>query len=227
MPKTYARKFKKRRQYRRKKRFGKSLVLSKAPIPNKFAAKLRYAQSGAVNPGISGIPGVQVFNASSCFDPDTTGIGHQPRGFDQWMTMFDHYTVIGSKITVSYSVNGQADDRAIVLGVNLKDDGTVYTDKNDYMEGRNVSSKLVSGGATGDARSCTLTKHYSPKKFLGITKPLAGSLIRGSATSNPSENAYFHCWAAPTGTADLDSIAYQVVIDYLVVFTEPKNPSQS
>lgn len=45
--------------------------------------------------------------------------------------------------------------------------------------------------------------------------------------SNPSENAYFHCWAAPTNAVDVESIFYQAVIDYLVVFTEPKQPTQS
>lgn len=221
------RSFRKKRPSRRRRFSRKNLVLSKAPIPNRFSTKLRYSESITVNPGIAGVAGVHVMNASSCYDPNTTSGGHQPRAFDEWMTMFDHFTVIGSKITAQFSVNGQSADRAIVLGVNLKDDGTVYTDKNDYMEGRNVSSKLISGGATGDARTCTLTKFYSPKKFLGISKVMAGSVLRGNASSNPAENAYFHIWAAPTGTADLDPIAVQVVIDYLVVFTEPKNPSQS
>lgn len=227
MPKTYARKTKKRFQYRRKKRYGKSLVLSKAPIPNKFATKLRYSESVSVNPSVGGIPGVYVFNASSCYDPDFTGIGHQPRGFDQWMSMFDHFTVIGSKITVQYAIQGQTDDRSLLCGLNLKDGATAYTDKNDYMEGRNVTSRLVAGGGAGDARTCKLGLTYSPKKFLGISKALANQAIKGSASSNPTENAYFHCWVAPTGTADLDTLALQVVIDYLVVFTEPKNPSQS
>lgn len=219
--------YKRKAPYRRKTYKRRNLVLSKAPIPNRFAAKLRYAQSGAINPDIGGIPGIQLFNASSCYDPDTTGVGHQPRGFDQWMTMFDHFTVIGSKITVTYSLVAQSADRTVMTGVNLKDFTTTPTDKNDYMEGRNVRSCLLSGGATGDARKCSLTMTYSPKKFLSISKPMSDASIKGGAGGNPSENAYFHCWAAPTGSADIESIAYQVVIDYLVVFTEPKQPSQS
>ncbi|AKV62282.1 putative capsid protein [Fiddler Crab associated circular virus] len=225
----YARKTQKsrKRTYRRKTYRRKNLVLSKAPIPNTFSTKLRYSESVSVNPGASGVAGVYVMNASSCYDPNTTGTGHQPRGFDQWMTMYDHFTVIGAKITAQFSITGQADDRALICGIALKDANGVYADKNDYMEGRNVVSKLVSGGATGDARTVTLSKTYSAKKFLGISKPLASSLIRGTSSANPSENAYFHLFAAPTGNADLDNIPIQVLIDYLVVFTEPQQPSQS
>lgn len=216
-----------RRSYRRKTYHRKNLVLSKAPIPNKFATKLRYAQSGSVNPGVSGVAGVQVFNASSCYDPDTTGVGHQPRGFDQWMTMFDHFTVIGAKITITFGMAGQTSDRTIVCGVNLKDFSTAESDKNEYMEGRNVRSRMIAGGGNADARTTSLSLTYSPKKFLSIGKPLSNTSLKGNAASNPSENAYFHCWAAPTNAVDVESIFYQAVIDYLVVFTEPKQPTQS
>jgi hypothetical protein len=81
-----------RRQLKRNR-----MIIYKAPIPNKFATKLRYSESVNIDPSLGGVPGVHVFNASSCYDPNTTGIGHQPRGFDQWMAMFDHFTVVGSR----------------------------------------------------------------------------------------------------------------------------------
>jgi len=37
------------------------------------------------------------FRASSCFDPDFTGAGHQPRGFDQWKLLYNMYIVNVSK----------------------------------------------------------------------------------------------------------------------------------
>jgi hypothetical protein len=216
-----------KRTYRRKPRYRKNLVLSKAPIPNKFGAKLRYVDSISVNPGAAGVAGVHVFRATSCYDPDYTSVGHQPRGFDQWMNMFYHFTVIGAKITCEFALTGQTDDRAVVCGVNLKDSATTYSDKNNYTEGRNCRTKLLSGGAAGDARSCTLTMTYSPKKFLGQAHPLEGANLKGSATANPTEDSCFHVWAAPTGSADLETIAVHVRIDYLVIFTEPVQPSQS
>lgn len=227
MPRKYVSRKKRTTTKRRRKYTRKSLSFSKAPIPNKFAAKLRYSEYVTVDPAAGGISGVHVWNASSCYDPNTTGVGHQPRGFDQWMSMFDHFVVVGCKITATFCLVNQTIDRAATCGISLKDSPATNPDYNDYMEGRNVTSRLITGGARSDARTVTLSKTYSPRKFLSITKPLSSQLIRGSAQSNPSENAYFHTWIAPAGTVDMDGCTIQVVIDYLVVFVEPKNPAQS
>ena len=38
-----------------------------------------------------------------CADPNHTGVGHQPLYFDQLMTIYNHYIVIGAKITVKFT----------------------------------------------------------------------------------------------------------------------------
>lgn len=203
-------------------------AFTKAPIPNKFATKLRYQSYNSINPGVAGIAGVHVISANGLFDPDITGVGHQPRGFDQFMTMYDHYTVVGSKITVNFSqLYGNAYD-SMQIGLSLKDSSTVYSDPNEYQEGRNVRSAiLASCNSTQATHTKTLTMHSSTKKFLGVSHPLSSSILRGDAASNPSEEAYFHIWCAPNSTADNPAIVINFRIEYLVVFTEPKNPSQS
>jgi hypothetical protein len=58
------------------------------------------------------------FSLNSLFDPNTTGTGHQPRGFDQIKTLYNRYRVYG----VSYRVTGVLDsiptNQATFLGVN-------------------------------------------------------------------------------------------------------------
>lgn len=220
-PKRYRRK---RRAYR-KKRYSKRrmLSLSKAPIPNKFATKLRYADYHTIDPGAAGIAGVFIISANGLFDPNITGVGHQPRGFDQWMTMFDHYTVIGSKITVRFiSVNNT---ECLKVGVNLRDGTSTTQNPNDYEEGRNVKTQLINSNLNEEHRTIKLT--FSAKKFLGISKPMSNGLVRGTSGANPSEQAYFHIWGAPLSNNDAGSFKIQYWIDYLVVFTEPKQPDQS
>lgn len=215
-----------KRFYKRKKRYGKNLVLSKAPVPNKFATKLRYADNIVIQP-LSGLVGVHIFNANGLYDPDTTGTGHQPRGFDEFMSMYDHYTVIGAKITAWFcGSSGSATNSPTVIGIALKDFTNLPTTKNDYMEGRNVVSTLLAfDNETHEVKR--LTKTFSTRKFLGVSKPLASSVLRGSASGNPTEDAYFHIFAQALQPANIDPIRVQVVIDYLVVFTEPKQPAQS
>lgn len=225
MPKRYVRKTKARRFNRRKRRYAKRNMLSftKAPIPNRFAVKLRYADYHTIDPDVAGGAGVFVLSANGLYDPNITGVGHQPRGFDQWMTMFDHYTVVGAKVTVRYiSVNNL---EPLIVGLNLKDSSQTYVNKNDYEEGRNVRTQLINSKDNEEHKQLSLT--FSAKKFLGISKPLSSTQIRGGATANPAEQAYFHIWGAPMTLNDAGSFKIQYWIDYLVVFTEPKQPSQS
>lgn len=43
---------------------------------------------------ISGaISGDQVYNLNGCFDPDQSGTGHQPGGYDQWAALYSRYLV--------------------------------------------------------------------------------------------------------------------------------------
>lgn len=222
-----------RRTYNKnKRRYAKRSMLSftKAPMPNKFATKLRYHEAFTIDPGTAGFAGTYVISHNGLTDPNITGSGHQPRGFDQIMPMYDHYTVIGSKITVTFTSAGIAGSGGpLLVGIACKDSSVTSVDVNDYMEGRNVVSRVLNRSATSaESHSVILSKHCSTKKFLGISAPLANTVIRGDVSGNPAEQAYYHLFAAiVTGTADAPVVEASVVIDYLVVFSEPKQPSQS
>lgn len=230
MARKYVPKTKKHRRrpryYRRKKR--NMLSFTKAPVPNSFATKLRYVEDTSINPGVAGIAGVHIVSANGCYDPNITGSGHQPRGFDQMMQLWDHYTVIGAKITVEFIRPYNTNSYALALGVALKDSPTPAVDKNDYLEGRNVVSKATkSSTSTNDSFTYKLSKTFSTRKFLGFSKPLSVTAARGDISNNPGEQAYFHIFAAPFQSVDNEAIIVNYRVDYLVVFTEPKQPTQS
>ena len=214
-----------RKSYRKRSR---RLVFTKAPIPNKFAAKLRYWDWAVIDPGLAGTAGTYILSCNSLFDPNTTGVGHQPRGFDQYMTMYDHYTVIGCKVTAVFTQDYAGTYDPLVVGVALKDSATAYTDVNDYMEGRNIKSRTLAASTTGEnPNAITITKTFSTRKFLGITHPLSSANCRGNATSGPGEQAYFHLFVAPITTNDNNQMRVHYRLEYLTIFTEPKQPSQS
>lgn len=227
MPRRYARKAKRyRRRTRKSYRKRNLLSFSKAPIPNKFATKLRYQEAISVNPGAAGAAAVHVFSANGCYDPNVTGTGHQPRGFDQFMAMYDHFTVIGAKITANF-IEGANNDT--YCWVALKDSNSTSIDPNDYLEARNVVSTILPWSGTGGNNAIrTLSKKSSTRKFLGRSHPMSDPELKGSAGSNPTEQLYFHIGIAPVDSSvDEGSHFINVRIDYLVVFTEPKQPTQS
>lgn len=214
------------RRYRRKQR--KMLSFTKAPIPNKFATKLRYVDWATLDPGAGGSAAVHVVKSNGCYDPNFTGVGHQPRGFDQFMSLYDHFCVIGAKITVDVTTGYGSAFAPLMVGVALKDTTTAYTNANDYMEGRNVVSRIIGGTSiSGNANTAHFTKTFSTRKFLGRSHPLSDPQLKGNISSDPTELASFHIFAAPLASTDENILTINYRIEYLVVFIEPKQPSQS
>lgn len=216
-----------RSRYRKKKSGRKSrrsnqMVIRKSPMPLKFATKLRYVENFTINPGAAGTTGTYVMDAGSVYDPNVTSTGHQPRGFDQLMAMYDHFVVIGSKCTATITINA-SDNNNQICGLALRDGPTVDTDPNDYLEGGTVRS----GHLTNERKTRVFTLGYSPKRFLGRSKPLADPDLKGSTSSNPTESAYYHIFSAGLNATDPSALDVTVVIDYLVVFIEPKDVAQS
>jgi len=63
-----------------------------APLAKKHLVRLKYTDIIDWDPTTLATQ-VQVFNMNSLFDPDQTGVGHQPYGFDQLAALFAHYRV--------------------------------------------------------------------------------------------------------------------------------------
>jgi len=64
---------------------------------------LNYVQNQTSITSGAGVAGAYVFSANGCFDPDVTGTGGQPMGFDQMMIFYNHYTVVRSSIQVIFA----------------------------------------------------------------------------------------------------------------------------
>jgi len=104
---------KKARKMSRKQSARASYKLSnrtKGPMPSEFVTQMSYASSFTTP---SGAP-LRVFRMNSLFDPDRTGVGHQPYGRDQLANIYNRYRVNGFKYEVwgahatggtSYAVN--------------------------------------------------------------------------------------------------------------------------
>lgn len=213
--KTYKKKYQKKyKRYR---------APSTALLGNKRLVKLKYHEQLQMNPGVAGIPATYVFSANGLYDPNITGAGHQPRGFDQMMALYDHYTVIKSKCIVTY-MKGASQTTSVVCAISLRDSVTVEASMQDYIESRNTTFGALPGA--GNA-SKVLKKNFSTKAFLGRPHPLSEDDLRGTVSANPVEGAFFHLAVAPTYGIDTAAVDVNVLIEYIVVLTEPQNPPSS
>lgn len=223
-----------RKTYKKKRGGYQNVQVTRAPLPRKFTTKLKYVGNDTMNVGATGIPAAHVFRINSIYDPDFTTAGHQPMGFDQIAPLYDHWTVIGCKWKATFSSNetGTTTDRANVCGYMISDaDKTSYingSDVNELMENPEVRSTVVAN-ATGGASTKSISGKINPNKFLGRAgAPLNDDQLKGTISTNPAEQAYVNFFVAPMVSGN-DTVSVQCLfeLEYIVVFHEPKQLSQS
>lgn len=114
-----------RRHGRRRGHFRNLVPNGAAPVAKKHIVRLKYADVFGFTV-TAGNTAVQVMNLNSLFDPDRTGVGHQPYGFDQLAALFAHYRVFRCKWHIEFA--GSSDRlHATVIPVNALPVTTVYS----------------------------------------------------------------------------------------------------
>ena len=197
-------------------------------LGNRLPVKLKYHSSITLNTDISGLAVGHVYSANGLFDPDISGAGHQPRGFDQLMTLYQFYTVVGAKCTATFYPVGPEPDNLATRGgtcsVALLEGSTLLQGQIDILEDRNVSFGGLGYFEAGPV-PLRIIKTFSAKQFLGLKNPLDNYDNRGTTLANPLEQAFFHVSYIPVevGVA-AGQVRVQVDIEYSAVLTESKLP---
>ena len=71
-------------------------------IPESFDIKLKYCEATTYGPsGANGIDTNQ-WRLNSIYDPNLTGVGHQPLNRDTWSNIFTQYLVVGCDVKVTF-----------------------------------------------------------------------------------------------------------------------------
>jgi len=176
----------------------------------------------------AGIKAVHNFRANSIFDPDETAGGHQPLGHDEWGLFYNHYIVLGAKITCQFNATTSFAD-ASIYGIYLADDTVLPIKASTICEqglARWNSAPLSTDGGTSSKR---IYNTYSAKKFHNVKDVADNSGILGASFgNNPAENAIFTVFTqALNSLANPPVLDVLVTIEYIVMMQEPKslNPS--
>jgi len=222
--KTYKRKRRKvNRKKGRKKNYSRVVSFNNSsPLPRTFKATFRYSEPDVEIIPISS-PGTNeyFYCMNGLYDPNITGIGHQPAGFDQLMTMYDHYVVIGCKAIIT--VLNSDDNHGALVCLDLRDSAQSLGDMRQAQE--SGTCKFVTLGNDRNSKSQqTITYNVNPNKFLGRSKPLSDPELKGSASSNPTEKCYLSICstALRQDQANGEKLVFNVVLEYQAILIEPK-----
>lgn len=194
------------------------------PMPTTWITSHRYCQVVSIDPS-QGVAAAWAFSANGCYDPDISGTGHQPMGFDQMTTFYNHYEVIGSKIRITPHLAGEG--AGFNYGIKLDDNGVLSTgDLNGVLELPMNNWKSWAGPYTSRGDGFEVTNSFSRSKFFG--EKAGDRETWGDAGSNPTDQAYYLVWLSPlTSLQNIGSVPVTVTIEYIVKWHEPKDLSMS
>jgi len=195
--------------------------LAPTGIPSRMPAVLEYVQRVSLDPGAA--LAYNTWNMNSLYDPDQTGTGHQPCGFDTMAAMFSRYLVTSAKLTATFiPTSGYA--TATIYGANL------YTGSTPYNTGASTQCEqggpyIISSGTKinqGGGRN-VISINFDARKYFGVKDPFDAQGDLGALTnSNPTRRAYTQVWCGPADeSTDIPATEVVVHIKYNVVFYDP------
>ena len=220
------RNYKKKKPYRkvaryRRKRYSTPL----GGFPNSKMVKFRYIETITLDPATNAVA-PYVFRANSIYDPDYSSGGHTPPNYVTWMTLYNHWTVLGSRISMSPCPNSTTATTQGIYGIMLSDAGNKVASQasiNGLLEQGKVSyQRTPTGVQNAPSTSTRVVKNFSASKFFGRPKNVLinDGTYRGGTSSNPSEIAYFECFYASIAANNPGAMTFLVQIDYVAILNE-------
>ena len=156
---------------------------------------------------------VQTYRINSLYDPDETGLGTQPVGFDQIMALYYYYRVLRCKVKITVVNGGTAAITAVQLS-NSATDPTQIT----AMAANNYGKAEMCAGTYGHNRS-VIVYDIDIKDWLGFKDNVDNDLI-GTVSANPSRVVFLHI-----GMEEIDLSAKDISLfcefEFSTRFTNP------
>lgn len=225
--KTQKKRWNRRRTWRPKLQ---NLSLAVQPVVE--YKKMRYASVDTLSINNS-FTAQKRFSLNGIFDPDITGIGHQPLGFDEMMAKYNKYTVLGAKVFI----RGRAGSTSNTYPMNL------------IIEQSELSSiQYHSGGHPLEKPTCRYVTYnssasnvYNPEKHMklkfsaakafrakGRRDLISNDEYNGSSSTNPDHQQFLYVTYQGQALQQTTANLYvDTVIEYIVAFHDRKQLAQS
>lgn len=189
--------------------------------------KLFYYEPTLSLSGTGGILKNYFYSCNGAYDPNITGTGHQPCGYDQMMSFYNQATVMKSSISVVFYNGGGGPVR---VAIHLTPDTSTSTDVYKVMENGQLTTSVLSQIGIPvqifeHHLSCDVRKYFGRSK--NAREMLNDDKLYSTASANPTEQCYFaiSTWDPYAATNTL--VYFDVFIEMDMVFWEPRLMTES
>lgn len=201
------------------------------PFPLHKFYKLRYTGLYQLTIGATGTFGtMQSMRLNSLFDPDLTGSGHQPYGYDQIAAVYNRYKVYGAKVVSrTFAPSNQVIAvGAIVTTPSDSSDTIASLDIQTVQEKNNCALWYLTN--TGNQR-VTKTQYFKMHQVMGITKAQFTTDLDNTTAAiggNPGDACYISFAAcSPNAGESSKTVFIEIDITYSVMLYDRKTLAQS
>lgn len=219
-----------RRKVGRNRRLGKTRIrLPLGGFPQKLMVRLKYVEHFTLNPG-AGLAAIQLYRANSLFDPNLTGVGHQPSNYDKLATIYDRYSVVGAKLKCYPVGTAVTNVTPGTLIIHVSEDGNTLSTAHasggisNMLEQPRVARTIRHMGMVNNyVKELPLVKYFSAKKFFGKKADLYADPYSADIGANPGEMAFFEVgYVSSDDAIDPGAMTFRVEIEYIALMSEPK-----
>lgn len=202
-----------------------SSVVIKGPriVPDSFSTKLTYTLSSTIASSL-GAYGHQIWRGNSLYDPDLTGTGTQPAGYNELVAFYENYRVTGSSIElVAYSNNSTIPDDLVLRpqpsSVLIGSNQDVFSEL-PYAERRSGYSKET---------KLKFKQYMSSNKILGVKKDAIriDDQFQAVVGTNPENQWFWVLTYQPADKAASQGMYYTAKITYYCTFFSRQTLNQS
>lgn len=182
-------------------------------FPDMLTTNLVYTESIILTPSALAPCPYVVYKPNSCYDPNDAIGGGQPTYWDQLAEIYTRYSVLGCKLTASFSLPSQtaANIGPYLCGIESSGSNTIVsTNPNTLLAANNVTYRLIGQqDGTKSVVATYSTKAQFPEEIDSFT---GGNLM----TSDPAIVWYNKIFATPQGSDVTTPINVVIVMEFNV-----------
>jgi len=192
-------------------------------LPLRLKTQFVYVQRFTLA-SLSGITTRQIFRANSLFDPDQTGTGNQPNGYDQLCStvLYNKYGVLGSTCDITFLTTNTPWKCVVVP---LPSTTTIHNDFENCVTMPRAKKTFV-GAVTGGNNIKTITS-YASTKAITNTDPTTDDSAQALFNQSPSSQWYWQIIGRPIDETTTDNCLCEMRITYYCILSNFNTIGQS
>ena len=197
------------------------LAIAASPLgPSAVRLLMSYATTVNMTSTVGALA-TYVMTGNGLFDPDVTGSGLQPLGFDQWATLYQRYRVIASNIEVCFATPAATNNANGSFDVTLTPSNTssVFSSYTAAVASPFAKQKSYNGFSASGQK---LKSKMDTAVMLGVTHQavLADDILQASVSANPTDMWFWHICAVTSDLATTATVIMSIRVTYLADFFE-------